>query len=437
MRKCNIDEQESLRSYLDLFKNSYNGGGNNRLSVKDIIDNIIGVYAGKLTDDNSDENILPLLDSSMQLDGAFFKFCEENNLTVENLKIDVVNILPYADAEYDPFVVNGLFLITDNKGFSFIKSSLIKFSNNTESVSALTVLSTQNYAKYSELKNKYVKWIRAREGIVVKVIDGEEYFLDADYNFKDLFFGEKDEVKQSIKSKLDKFFASKEVYSQHHVPWNYSMLIHGNIGVGKSQLIKTIITEYDLDPLTVNYYHVDDAILSAAFTVGAEQPKTVLFIEDVDELINQNFISVENLIGLLNHNKANNGMLILLSCRKMPEMLEKILCLDDSVEITKPDYDKSVSFFFDKFFTAAQLKELQDMISKSEMPYSYICKLYKLFIKSGIIYNVAPSPTTKKKDSTSFNELKNIFKKIQKEYTDTVVRRNKTKKIGLLGTTKE
>ena len=435
MRDNNIlDKEESLKNKLELFKVDIDGVD----EKPDTLDKIImwskNWFGSKLKIGNvkvkadgtfaNHNYILTLLDSAIQLDGSFLKFCEHKNFSVETLYLDGIQVLPYNQNEYDPFVANGLFLIK-TPDFNFIKSTLLFNAGANDNVALFTLIPSSNYEDYIKIKQEYMLWVKEREGVAVKVIGGEDYVQETDqFNWDNLFFGEKKSIKKEIKDTIDQFLQSKDFYKENNISWNISFLIQGSIGSGKSSLVNTLISEYEVEPFTVNFYNVDDSIITAAFKITEGRYKSLFFIDDFDDLIDQNMISFENLFSLLETYKANDGSIIVLTCKSFPSSFtETLFNFDKKIILEDPTYDVSINNLFGKFLTNTNLKDLQDMCKKNSFSYGYINKLYKLFVKK-----IAVKANNKK---DAFNEIKTLIKDIQKENEKFNIK-SKPKRIGLI-----
>lgn len=372
------------------------------------------------------DNKIVLFDSSMQPDGAFISFCKEYKFEITNLFTEAISVLSYADKNFDPFIIHGILSIKISNDFTFIKSSILyNQSNGTDNSSFCTLINKNDYDKYIEIKSLFIKWLRKREGTVVKIVGGEDYLQDVSYTWDNLFFGEKAELKKDLKKTIDSFLDSKQYYNDNNIPWNLSILIEGIGRCCKTSLINTIISEYDiLEPITINYFNTDDSILNVLFKSAEEKHYSLLFIDNVDDYIDQQFITSEHLYDLIDSFNGNSGNILLFTCQKIPDIFkDSTFGFDKIINVEAPDYDAGICTLFKNYVSQQNIKDLQKVCKANALSYGHIYKLYKLFVKSLQI-----KKASKKKEV--FTDLIQILTSIIKE--DEKLNRARTKKIGLL-----
>lgn len=417
--------QETLQSNLDLFTFNKDIVNVNAVKgLKDLINLAYEKYSKLLGAD-----VMPLIDNAIQLDGNFFSFCKSLNIATKSLEIDSVTILS-SDDESDPFVIQGCFLFS-SKEFSFVKCSLFyKINEDTNQVSSFVLLSKKDYNKYSAFKKQYLAFNKEIDGIQIKAIGGEDYYLDNCYTWDRLFFGEKSDVKKDVRAFFEDFKKSKNVYEEAKLPWISTMFITGLPGNGKSELINTIICESGLFPFTVTP-EIDDSVLAATFNYAASKENAILFIEDVDQLINDNVIdatTIPFILDALDPLNCCKGLTVLMSAVKIPESFKEIPFLFDKVvDLSFPEYDKCVPALFGKFFTKEKINQLKADCKKNNLSYGYIDKLYKMFVKSMLKVKI-----DKKNELKYFEEIQKILKYVVKE-SDLVNKKHMkpSKKLGL------
>ena len=399
-------------------------GPNPRSSLSEIVEwaQEITKKTTELRDDN-----LVLFDSSMQVDGVFFAFCKENNYTITNILIDALSVLSYSDENFDPFAAHGLFKIDIDKEFSFIKSSLLyQPSQNSDSSSAFSLVPKKYYDKYVELKSKFIDWLRQSEGVLIKVVGGEDYLQDVNYKWDDLFFGEKETLKEDLKATIDNFYASRDYYYENNIPWHLTLFVEGGSGFGKTTLINTLISEYMTDPTTVNYFNTDNSVLNVFLKSTESNTKNLVFIDNLDDYMDQEFITPDYFYDMIDNYKGNDGNVLVFCFKKIPDYFKDLqYSIDKIITIGNPEHTNSLTYLFGEYLTTANIKELQKTCIANDISYGYLYKLYRLFMKKMLNTKKA----TKKKDA--LNELTSILTSILKE--DDKLIKTKSKKIGLLG----
>ncbi len=421
-----FDKEESLKNILHFFPQvEKDTDGREKSELLNVIEWVKSTLAQKY---GVGDNATVLFDSSSQLDGSFIKFCESKNFEVSNIITDAISVLPYKDVsdDYDPFNIYGLFAIK-TPDFTFLKSTLLYKNTSTESISSFIVLSADSYIKYSEIKAEYTNWLKQRDGVVVKVIAGEEFTYTPNTKWEDLFYGEKKELTASIKTYLDNFYSSKQWYKDHNILWNTTMYIHGAGGSGKSKIVDTIMSEYDVEPMTINYYTYDENVLSTLFKYTENKKKVFLFIEDLDEIIESSSmpIPVENLFQLLSSYKSDNGNVILMTGRSsLAKYSEFLVNFDVMFELTAPEYDKCIDTLFDKFLTKSAIKDFRAKCIANEFSYGQINKMYSILLKMNI-------KNLDKKKEEMYTDLKKVMDCLIDE-NNALSGKTKPKKIGLL-----
>ncbi|MFZ4795849.1 MAG: AAA family ATPase [Bacteroidia bacterium] len=362
-------------------------------------------------------DMIPVIDPSMQIDGSFFAFCKEYNYKVANTYTEAISVLAYADKDFDPFIMHGCFVV-ENEDFKFVKCSFTYKNSGSDNIASFIIIDKNNYQKYVKLKESFISWLREREGVVVKSLGGEDYLQDTNYKWNDLFFGDKESVKKDLKESIDLFLNSREYYEKNNIPWNMSILIECGENNGKTSIINTIISEYDLEPTTFNQYSVDDSVLQLLFKITENKYKSLVFIDDFDLFVDGS-LNVEYFIDLLSKYENNDGNIILIACSKIPTKMKNYLYLFDKViAIDDPDYDVCISNLFAKHLTQNSIKELKKVFKANSFSYGNIYKLYNLFIKQMI-----------NKDKNATTEIKLALEKIS--ITEQAVK-NKPKGLGLL-----
>jgi len=368
--------------------------------------------------------IIPLVDTAMQPDGSFFEFCRAQGVGVKAHFIDAVATLPYSEKDFDPFIINGLFKISINNSF-FLKASLFyKSTNGADSIASFVIVPADIYEAYIEMKKDFRAWLKRRDGVIINVVAGDDYNQDASFSWDDLFFTEKADIKKAIINKIDSFMASREYYLKHNIPWNMSIMIDGAPGSGKTTLLNTIISNYNFEPITLNYFNADDSVLSAFFKSTENKQKCLLFIDDVDEYVDQGLITQEFLFDSIESYRGSGGNIIILTCNKVPDVYkDSLFSFDCAVSLGMPEYNRCIKLLFGDKLSNNHTREIQKICELNELSYGYIYKLYRLFIKE-----VANKKPHGKKDF--YDEAHEMLTKVIKE--NEKLTKLYSKKIGLL-----
>ena len=105
------------------------------------------------------------------------------------------------------------------------------------------------------------------------------------------------EQKKLLVDTINAWFASKEFYHQHGIPWNLKILLHGDPGTGKSSIVKVIASEWNR-----NIYECtggkNGRFIPNALTDHTDQVIAPLFsISDIDKypsIVNEPNVDVVN-----------------------------------------------------------------------------------------------------------------------------------------------
>jgi len=130
-------------------------------------------------------------------------------------------------------------------------------------------------------------------------------------------------LKQEIQDDFAQFFASREVYEKHGVPWKRGVLLIGPPGNGKSHTVKALINSLNLPCLYVksflSEYRNDQRNIKAAFKRARQTTPCILVLEDLDSLINDKNRSF--FLNELDGFAANTGVVVLATTNH-PERLD-------------------------------------------------------------------------------------------------------------------
>ena len=220
------------------------------------------------------------------IDGQFLQFCEERSITVECLYKD--SIISWAtENNYEKFFAQGVFLIK-NRGVEFLHAALFhKGNQNEDEISFFVICSETNYKGYVKLRNEFDAWVveRDRGNLHIRVVEGEDLPYTKDNTWEDIFLPP--DTKEEIKGLVENFLSSQEFYSKNKIPWKRGILLYGKPGNGKTSIIRTIMSMYNFKPVTIAPGANEEA-LREAFSYAEEQCPALLYLEDLDSLLEKN-----------------------------------------------------------------------------------------------------------------------------------------------------
>ena len=376
------------------------------------------------------DEIIAVIDSSIEVDGSFMSFCKENNYTVENLQIfSLVNLNERGLEDYDPYIACGYFSIKKDD-FEFLKLS--KSPNGFDEMNniwSFVILPSKDYDKYIELKTNYYNWQKEKNGIIVSVVGGEDFAISGNNKIDNLFFGEHKDLKNDIFDNIKFFMDNEDFYKKNNLPWVYSIFIEGESGSGKTEFVNTIVSNYDVAPVTINQYNCDDSVIELVFNISKTVKRSCIILENIDDLIDQELVSVSSIVNLMNKCSYNNGILLIITSREsIPDINKVSFRFDKFIKLQSPDYKESLNNLFGEFLGTRQLSLLKKSIMNNKLNYGHLKQIRDLYIKSNINELKEDPEKLKKK---AFKKINSILQNISKEVKINTNTKTGTK-IGLL-----
>lgn len=326
-------------------------------------------------------DVQSLLHNKIIMDGSFMHFAEENKIKIECLINDAVSSWN-TDLGNEEFIGVGAFKISKDK-LNFIHCALFhKGNQNEDEVSFFNLVDRKDMQDYISLRNEYDKYLRSRDrqALEVYVVGGESYSYTKDHSWSDLFLP--DDLKKDIIDSVEGFLASKKVYEQAKIPWKRGILFFGEPGNGKSSLIKTIMSNYDVKPVTVlSSSNINEEMLAEAFDYAQSQEPGFLYLEDLDTML-QN-ISLSYFLNLMDGVNSLSGIIVAATANDLSKLNEAILNrpsrFDRKWEIPMPDAAMTKKYL--KHWFKGTLKDkdydtVAQLCVKSKFSYAYLKELY-------------------------------------------------------------
>lgn len=321
-----------------------------------------------------------LINNKITIDGAFLTFCKETNTKVTCLYRD--SIASWKD-EYDveSFVAQGVFLI-EHESVKFIHAALFhKGNQNEDEVSFFIIVHDDHVHKYLEFRNKYDDWTqeRDRSNLEVRVIGGDDFSYTRDCSWDSIFLPTK--LKKEIKNNIEGFLKSEDIYKKARIPWKRGMLAFGEPGCGKTRLIKTLWSCYDLKPVTIstNAHSSPDDLIKEAFAYASYHAPSLLFLEDINVLLSQ--INISHFLQLMDGVNSKSGIFVVGTANEISSLSKNItdrpFRFDNKFELPLPDKDMAKSylqFWFKDLMTDSYA--LADTVHRNKFSYAYIESIY-------------------------------------------------------------
>lgn len=131
------------------------------------------------------------------------------------------------------------------------------------------------------------------------------------------------QMKQELQAEFHRFFASRELYQRHSIPWKRGVLLIGPPGNGKTHIIKALANDLKLPCLYVKSFKSSDEPeqngMRDVFARARLSAPCLVVLEDLDTLVTK-----ENRSFLLNEMDgfaSNHGILVIASTNH-PEKLD-------------------------------------------------------------------------------------------------------------------
>lgn len=344
------------------------------------------------------DNLNRFVHNRVIVDGQFILFCKENNISIECLYKDSI-VSWKTENEFEKFFIQGVFYIKSND-VEFLHAALFHKGNSFEDeVSFFIILSEKNYENYLKLRNKFDNWVqeRDRSNLHVRVVSGDDIPYVKDYSWDDLFLP--DDIKLELRNSVECFLSSKDFYLKNRIPWKRGILLYGNVGCGKTTIIKTIMSVYNFKPVTINSEANND-ILREAFSYAEEQSPSLLYIEDLDSLFDKG-IDLSTFLNLMDGVCTKNGLLVVATANDIHKLKASITNrpsrFDRKFEIPLPTQEMAYIYlkrWFGNLIDSRKCRELAKQSEKYEFSYAYLKELY-LSSMFEALSNNRKSPTNK------------------------------------------
>lgn len=393
-----------MNNELESFGNIINNTAFYAKCEHDIFDDPLYYYIREISDKIISEvhnEAICLIDNSIEFDGLFFAFCKDKGYKTINIKCSAIELLSERDLDYyDPYTIYGVYLV-EKDDLKFIKAVFQDKDRNDKK--SIVCINKKDYPKFRCFRDNYYKWTKETIGMGVAVVGGDDYCIDGNKTFDELFFGENLEFKDSVKNYFDYFLSSETKYLERDLLWKSSILIEGLPGSGKTELINTIISCFDLSPIAINPYNFDESVLTAAISVAENIRKSVLILDDFDDLVAEEIINYDILEKLLENVKANNGMITIVSLKNINEI--NPIMFDKHFKIPNPQYKASIDLLFGNYFNDKDINKIRKLLKDSKMSYKYIKQIRDLLISKNI-QTVNDSAIDLEKFTEIYNYLK-------------------------------
>ncbi len=163
-------------------------------------------------------------------------------------------------------------------------------------------------------EKKEEKTIRVINGLGIPILP---------VSWNDIFLGEW--LKEDIRSNVDSFFQSKEIYQEVGISYRRGFLLTGPPGNGKTLTIKCLAYNIKASFVTViTKAEVEEGEIEAAFYHASRMAPAVIVFEDLDRLVESKAVSLSHFLNLLDGFKVTEGVLVIATSNH-PEKLDQAL----------------------------------------------------------------------------------------------------------------
>jgi hypothetical protein len=193
----------------------------------------------------------------------------------------------------------------------------------------------------------------------------------------------KDELRVGIKEikllGVDNYYGF--TLSDDHLYMTDDFVIHHNCG--KSSIIRTLIAQYNFKPVTVQSgAQTNDDTITEAFAYAASQEPALLYIEDLDTMLDKT-ISLSHFLNQMDGVTPKNGLMVIATANDLSKLKESVVDrpsrFDRKFEFPLPDFEMSKLYlkkWFDGIITDAEINKIAKQTTELNFSFAYLKELY-------------------------------------------------------------
>lgn len=328
------------------------------------------------------EGLIPFVHNKISIDGTFLQFADESKTVVKTLHSDGVTSWE-SDHGDEHFVGIGIFEI-QVQDLKFYHCGLFHKGNQNEDEVSFFILIQKEYVEgYIKFRNDFEKWQKQRERDTqeIEVIGGSPIPYSQDLSWNDIFLP--DDLKKKIITTVEGFLNSKSTYERLKVPWRRGIGFWGERGCGKTSVLRLLMSEYkEFKPVTIQPGHSSpDELLDDAFEYAEEHAPSLLFFEDLQEMIRT--VDARHFLQLLDGLEKRDGILTVVTGNDFSSLEENLKSrprrFDRFFEFPLPDIEQSKRYLT-KYFGDILSSDIIDNISKrtvkAKFTYAHLQEVY-------------------------------------------------------------
>lgn len=324
----------------------------------------------------------PWIHNKIVIDGSFVEFSEQKKVKITCLYRDSIASWK-SDGNNEHFMAQGVFLI-EYKGLKFIHAALFhKGNQNEDEVSFFVIIDDNQYNKYISFRNEFDNWMisRDREHLEIQVIGGDGIPYERNMSWDDIFLPT--HLKKDIINSVEGFLNAKELYAEKKLPWKRGLLLFGEPGCGKTSSIRTIISNYEFKPVTVQTsIRTNDDTITEAFEYAQEQSPGLIYFEDLDTLLTMN-VTLSHFLNLMDGVQSKDGILVIATANDLSKLNEAVVDrpsrFDRKWEIPLPNLEMTKEYLkrqYGKSISARTLNSIAKTAVENNFSYAYLKELY-------------------------------------------------------------
>lgn len=196
------------------------------------------------------------------------------------------------------------------------------------------------------------------------------------------------DMREEIRRDFERFFASREAYEKHGIPWKRGVIFLGPPGNGKTQMVKAVANGLGVPCLYVRSFQTphgtDHGSIYQVFERARETAPCLLILEDLDSLVNS-----RNRSFFLNEMDgfASNTGIVTIATANHPEKLDPAILdrpsrFDRKYNFSLPEVEERARYMrlwnatLDKELTLSEEGIQQLAEATEEFSYAYIKELF-------------------------------------------------------------
>jgi hypothetical protein len=375
-----LSKQESLTK--ERLKSLAIGYRNNQNRPIESLINVVHWAREFVESSSQKKDWVPFIHNKISIDGSFLQYAEENKAQVRAVHTDALTSWK-SDHGDEHFVGVGIFEITI-EDIKFYHCGLFhKGNQNEDEVSFFVLVRQDDFEKYINFRNGFEDWQkkRERESQEIEVIGGDPIPYDTDVSWDDIFLP--DELKAQIVNTVDGFLNSKHIYEKLKVSWRRAFGLWGPRGCGKTSCLRLIMAQYpQLKPVTIQPGHQQpDELLKDAFEYAEEHGPSLLFFEDLQELVKT--IDLRHFLQLLDGLQKRDGILTVVTGNDFSDLEENLKSrprrFDGFFEFPLPDVaqcKKYLSKYFADILSEKEIANIASKAAKRKFTYAHLQEIY-------------------------------------------------------------